>query len=217
LGASIALTATPDEVQTVADRVSRLATSEGGFVRSSHVNEEEQAGEATLTLSLPSAKLSAALASLGRLAPVRSESQSLQDITNTYDEARQRLNDAIAERQALLRALARTSTEGEIDSLHARLAQNGGAIARARAAVGAVSQQASTAEVEVTVVGDKNASSEGLTLRRGLHDAGRVLTMTLVVLLIAAAVLLPLALVAIALVAGRRAWFRHQRERVLGG
>ena len=176
LGASIALTAAPDEVQTVADRVSRLTTSEGGFVQSSHVNEEEQAGEATLTLSLPSAKLSAALASLGRLVPVRSESQSLQDITNTYDEARQRLNDATAERQALLRALARASTEGQIDSLHARLAQNGGAIARARAAFGMVSNQASTAEVEVTVVGDKNAGSEGLTLHRGLHDAGRVLT-----------------------------------------
>jgi len=217
LGASIALTATPEEVQTVADRVSRLTTSEGGFVRSSHVNEEEKAGEATLTLSLPSAKLSAALASLGRLAPVRSESQSLQDITNTYDEARQRLNDATAERQALLRALARASTEGEIDSLHARLAQNGGAIARARAALGTVSQQASTAEVEVTVVGDKDANSEGLTLHRGLHDAGRVLTVTLVVLLIAAAVLLPLALVAIALATVRRAWRRHQRERVLGG
>jgi hypothetical protein len=215
LGASITLTADPDEVQTVADRVSRLTASEGGFVRSSHVNEEEQAGEATLTLSLPSAKLSAALASLGRLAPVRSESQSLQDITNTYDEARQRLNDVTAERQALLRALARASTEGQIDSLRARLAQNGGAIAQARAALGTVSRHASTAEVEVTVVGDKNASSEGLTLHRGLHDAGHVLTVTLVVLLIAAAVLVPLALVIVALAAGRRTWRRHQRERVL--
>jgi hypothetical protein len=217
LGASIALTATPNEVQTVADRVSQLAASEGGYVRSSHVNEEEKAGEANLALSLPSAKLNAALASLGRLAPVRSESQSLQDITNTYDEARQRLNDATAERRALLRALARASSEGQIDSLRERLAQNAGAIARAGAALGAVSKQASTAEVEVTVVGDRDAGSEGLTLNRGLHDAGRVLTVTLVVLLIAAAVLVPLALVAIALATAGRAWRRHRRERVLGG
>lgn len=217
LGASITLTATPEEVQTVADRASRLTTSEGGFVQSSHVNEGEKTGEATLTLSLPSAKLSAALASLGQLAPVRSESQSLQDITNTYDEARQRLHDATAERQALLRALARASTEGEIDSLRARLAQNDGAIAQARAALGTVAKQASTAEVEVTVVGDENASSEGLTLHRGLHDAGRVLTVTLVILLIAAAVLVPLALVAIALATAWRAWRRHRREGVLRG
>jgi Domain of unknown function (DUF4349) len=215
LGASITLTATPAEVQMVADRVSRLTTSEGGFVQSSHVDEGEKAGEATLMLSLPSAKLSAALASLGQLAPVRSESQSLQDITNTYNEAQQRLNDANAERRALLRALAGANTEAEIDSLHARLAQNGGMIARARAALGTVSRQASNAEVEVTVVGDKHASGEGLSLHRGLHDAGRVLTVTLVVLLIAAAVLVPLALVAIVFAIVRRAWLRHRRELIL--
>ena len=215
LGASITLAATPSDVQETADRVSRLAVSDGGFVRSSHVNEEEQAGEATLTLSLPSAKLSAALASLGRLAPVRSDSQSLQDITNTYDEARQRLNDATAERQALLRALAKASTEGEIDSLRERLAQNRDAIAQAHTALRAVSQKASTSEVEVTVIGDRSVGSEGLTLSRGLRDAGRVLVVTLAVLLIAAAVLVPLALVILALAAGRRTWRRHQRERVL--
>jgi cellobiose-specific phosphotransferase system component IIA len=181
------------------------------------VNEEETAGEATLTLSLPSAKLSAALASLGRLAPVRSESQSLQDITNTYDAARQRLSDATAERQALLRALSKATTEGQIDSLRERLAQNRGSIAQAHTAFQAVSQRASTAEVEVTVIGDGHAGSEGLTLHRGLHDAGRVLVVTLVVLLIAAAILVPLALLLAALVTTRRAWRRHQRERVLGG
>jgi Domain of unknown function (DUF4349) len=215
LGASISLSATPSEVQTVANRVSRLAVSDGGFVQSSHVNETEKAGEATLTLSLPSAKLSAALASLGQLAPVRAENQSLQDITNTYNAARQRLNDAIAERAALLRALSRATTEGQIDSLRERLSQAGGAIARARTALGTVSKQASTAEVEVTVLGDKSASSEGLTLHRGLHDAGRVLTVTLIVLLIAIAVLVPLGLVAIALATVRRAWLSYRRERIL--
>jgi Domain of unknown function (DUF4349) len=215
LGASITLTSTPEEVQTVADRVSRLTTSEGGFVQSSHVDEGEKTGEATLTLSLPSAKLSAALASLGQLAPVRAESQSLQDITSTYDADRQRLSDATAERQALLRALSKATTEGQIDSLRERLAQNGGAIAQARAALGKVSKQASTAEVEVTVIGDGHAGSEGLTLHRGLHDAGRVLVVTLVVLLIAAAILVPLALLLLALVTARRAWRRYQRERVL--
>jgi hypothetical protein len=42
-----------------------------------------------------------------------------------------------------------------------------------------------------------------------------VLVVTLAVLLIAAAVLVPLALVIFALAGGRRAWRRHQRERVL--
>jgi hypothetical protein len=215
LGASISLTTTPGEVQATADRVSQLAVSEGGFTQSSHVNTEEDTGEANLTLSLPSAKLSAALASLEALAPVRAESQTLQDITNTYEAAQQRLSDVTAERQALLRALAKASTEGEIDSLRERLAQNRGAIARAHTALRAVSQQASTSEVEVTVIGDKRAGSEGLSIHRGLHDAGRVLVVTLAVLLIAAAVLVPLALALAAIAGARRTWRRYQRERVL--
>ena len=215
LAASITLGTTPNDVQETADRVSRLAVSDGGFVQSSHVNVGQGTGEASLDLSLPSAKLSAALASLGQLAPVRAESQSLQDITNTYDAARQRLGDATAERQALLRALARATSEGEIDSLRERLSQNRGAIGQAQSALQVVSQHASTAEVEVTVLGDAKAGSEGLTLHRGLRDAGRVLVVMLVVLLIAAAVLVPLALLLAALATARRMWLRYQRERVL--
>jgi hypothetical protein len=216
LAASITLAATPSDVQETADRVSRLAVSDGGFVQSSHV-QVQQAGtsEANLMLSVPSAKLSGALASLGQLAPVRAESQSLQDITNTYDAASQRLSDATAERRALLRALSRATTEGQIDSLHERISQNRGAIAQARSALQTVSQHASTAEVEVTVLGDAHTGSEGLTLRRGLHDAGRVLLVTLVIVLIAAAILVPLALLAAALAAARRMWLRYQRERIL--
>jgi hypothetical protein len=44
-----------------------------------------------------------------------------------------------------------------------------------------------------------------------------VLTVTLVVLLIAAAILIPLALLIAALATGRGAWLRYQRERVLDG
>ena len=216
LAASITLGTTPSNVQEVADHVSQLAVSDGGYVQSSHVQVQEAgASEASLDLSLPSAKLSAALASLGQLAPVRAESQSLQDITNSYDAARQRLGDATAERQALLRALARATSEGQIDSLRERLSQNRGAIAQAQSAFQAVSRQASTAEVEVSVLGDAHAGSEGLTLHRGLHDAGRVLVLALVVLLIAAAVLVPLALLIVALVIVRRMWLSYQRERVL--
>jgi vacuolar-type H+-ATPase subunit H len=216
LAASISLSAIPSEVQTVADRVTHLAVSFGGFVQSSQVQvQHEGSSRGELDLRLPSAKLSGALASLGQLAPVLAESQSLQDITNTYDAARQRLSDATAERRALLRALSRATTEGQIDSLHERISQNRGAIAQARSALQTVSQHASTAEVEVTVLGDAHTGSEGLTLHRGFHDAGRVLLVTLVIVLIAAAILVPLALLAAALAAARRMWLRYQRERIL--
>jgi hypothetical protein len=216
LGASVGLEATPADVQAVSDGVARLAVREEGFVEDSHVQVQRHgASEATLMLRLPSARLSAALAAIGRLAPVSSESQSLQDITNEYDSTRQRVTDATAERAALERALAKATTEGEIDSLRERLAQSRGALAQAHAALASVSRRASTAEVEVTVLGDASSSGEGLTFHRGLHDAGRVLTVAAIVLLIAAAVLLPLALVLVALVGGGRAWRRSARERAL--
>jgi hypothetical protein len=216
LAASVGLEATPADVQAVSDGVARLAAREEGFVEDSHVQVQQHgASEATLTLRLPSARLSAALAAIGRLAPVSSESQSLQDITNEYDATRQRVADATAERAALERALAKATTEGEIDSLRERLAQSRAALAHAHAAFASVSQRAGTAEVEVTVLGDASSSGEGLTFHRGVHDAGRVLTVAAIVLLIAAAVLLPLALVLAALVGGGRAWRRYARERAL--
>jgi hypothetical protein len=203
-------------VQAAADGVARVTQRDEGFVQSSHVQVQQQgASEATLTLRLPSARLGAALASIGRLAPVRAQSQSLQDITDTYNAARQRLTDAVAERQALLRALAGATTEGQIASLRERLSQARGAVDRARTALQTVSQRASTAEVEVTVLGDARSQSGGLTLDRGLHDAGGVLVGALVVLLIGAAVLVPLLLALVALAAGGRAWRRYQRERAL--
>jgi hypothetical protein len=216
LAASISLAPTPGEVQATADRVTQLVVSDGGYVESSHVQVQQSgASEATLSLRLPSAKLGAALASLGGLAPVSAESQSLQDITSTYDSARQRLADATAERQALLHALSLAATPGQIDSLRERLAQSRSSIAEAQSAVQAVSRRSSTAEVEVTVLGDRSSGSEGLTLHRGLHDAGRVLTVTLVVLLVAAAVLLPLGLLLLVGFSGRSAWRRRLRERAL--
>jgi hypothetical protein len=218
LGASVTLAPLPADVQATADSVSRVAVEDGGYVQSSHVQVQQVgASEASLMLSLPSEKLSAALASIAQIAPVRAQSQSLQDITSSYDAARRRLADVNAERQALLRMLSSASGEGEIASLRERLSQSESAITHGRAALAAVSHRASNAEVEVTVLGDAHPASEGLTIARGLHDAGAVLTAVLAGLLIAGAVIVPLALVLIALVSGRRAWRRYRREAALDG
>jgi len=207
--ATITLAATPDGVQSVADRAAALAVREGGVVQNSQVRSERGAsGEASLRLSLPSARLSQALAGLARLAPVRAQSQGLQDITDEYDGVRRKLADVVAQRQALLRALTRASTQGEIESLRARLSLVGGAISQARGKLQAVSKRGSSATVEVSVLGDAHASSSGLTLSRGLHDAGEVLRTVLAASIIALAVLVPLAL-------GWRASRRRLRERAL--
>jgi len=216
LAASVTLTTTPSNVQAVADQVGQLTVRDGGYVQSSNVQVQQQGtSEATLALKLPSARLGAALAAIGRLAPVRAENQSLQDITDSYTAAHQQLSDAIAQRQALLRALAAATTEGQIDSLRERLAEARSTVAHAQNAFNAVSQRASTAEVEVSVIGNAKAETEGLTVHRALHDAGHILLITLTAILIIAAVILPLALALAAILAARRAILRYQRERAL--
>ena len=214
--ATLTLAPKPEAVQSIADQVAQLTVREGGFVQSSQVHRQSGAGgSADLRLSLPSARLSAALASLARLAPTREESQSLQDITDEYGAARRKLADAVAERQALLRALARASTQSQIESLHARIALASAAVSRARNAFGAISRRAGNSTVEVDVLGDAHAGSERSTLGTGLHDALDVLEAVAVVLLIALAVLVPLAILAASIAIGWRASRRRLRERAL--
>jgi hypothetical protein len=216
LGASVTLATSSSGVQAAAEGVSRLGVGDGGFVESSHVQVKSNGpSEADVTLSVPSAKLNATIAALGRIASVRAVSQSSQDITGSYDSARRRLGDAAAERTALLRALAAASTQGQIDSLRERLSGNREALTRDRAEVRSVSHQAATSQLYVTITGGKSVEAGGLTLHRGLDDAGDVLATAGAALLIGLAGLLPIALLGFCLLAVRRTWRRHRREAAL--
>jgi uncharacterized protein (DUF2267 family) len=214
--ASVTLAPRPQDVQSIADQVSQLAGRVGGFVQSSQVSVQPHGhSSATLVLQLPSAKLVTAIGSLAQLAPMRAESQSLQDITGEYNAARTKLSDAVAERRALLRALARATTQGQIESVRERLSLAGAEVARARSAFEAVAKRGSFSTVEVTVSGDARAVGGGSTLQRGLDDAGNVLSVGLAVLLVALAVLVPLAIAASLIAFGSRAVRRRLRERAL--
>lgn len=214
LGASVTLVTGSERVQEAADAVSRLGTSYGGFLASSHVQVHAGgASEAQLVLSLPSAKLSQAIAALGRIAPERAVEQESQDITSSYEQVQRHLRDDEAVRRALLRALAAATTEGEIESLRGQLASNRTALAGDRQALHAVSRRASTARLEVAIAGA--STGHALTLGRGLHDAGDVLAVAGAVVLIALAVLLPLAVLVFACAALARSWRRRRREAAL--
>jgi hypothetical protein len=217
LGASVTLATGSDGVQEAADAVTRLGASYGGYVASSHVQVRKGgSSEAQLVLSLPSAKLSQAIAALGRIAPERAVNQESQDITSTYEAARRRLSDDEAVRRALLRALAAATSEGRIDSLRERLASNRTQISEYRSQVKGEAHRAATSELEVMITGGASAfTHEGLTLRHGLRDAGHFLAAAAAVALIALAILLPLALAVFAFEALRRCWRRRRREAAL--
>jgi hypothetical protein len=218
--ADLTLTPKPDDVQKTADGVVRETQAAGGYVQRSDIATRDGGGEATFTLRIPSARLDDTLARLSKLAHVGALSQSASDITSAVVSAADQLSDARAERAALLRALGKATTNRQIASLKARLADNRSEIAQRKGALDAQRRRADLATVSVTVqgTGDATKKDDGAwTPRDALHDAGRVLEIAGGVALIALAVLAPLAiLAALALLAGRTLR-RRRREGALDG
>jgi hypothetical protein len=218
--ASLTLTPAIADVQDTADGVVRETQAAAGYVQRSQVATQDDGGTASFTLRIPSARLDDALARLSKLAHVGALTQASTDITATTASAADRLKDARDERQALLRALGRATTDRQIASLKARLADNRSQIAARQGALDAVRRRADLATVDVTVQGTDRPSSGGggggaWTPRDALHDAGRVLEVAGGVALIALAVLAPLAVLAALAWLGARGLRRRRRETAL--
>jgi len=209
-----ALQRTVDDVAAVADRL-------GGFVATSDVAAGGRSGEADFDLRVPVGRLDEALAAISRLGHVRARSSQVRDVTASYASARGRLHDAQAGRAALLRALARATTQPEIDSLRARLAIARREIDTARAALHTVRRRAALARVAVTVLGVRShgaaaaAGSPPWTPARALHTAVRVLATAAGVAIVALAAALPPLVLALLGALGWRWATRRRRERAL--
>jgi Domain of unknown function (DUF4349) len=214
--AALTLGARPQDLDDVADGVVRVTDSVGGFVGASSVTSGR---EANFELRIPSAQLQRALRDLSRLAHVRERTQQTEDITSSVVSARDRLQDARAERASLLRRLGRADTDAETARLRARLRAVSRDIARSKASLSRVENRARYANVSVQVVADRSAgpADDGGAWTPGdaLRDAGRILEVAAGVAVVAGAAMLPLALVvALAWLAGRRA-VRRRREAAL--
>jgi hypothetical protein len=216
--AELRLTPAAADVQQTADGVVRETQAAGGYVQRSEVAVRDGGGTAVFTLRIPSARLDDALARLSKLAHVGALTQQATDITASTTSAADRLADARAERQALLKALARATTDRQIASLRTRLRDNRSEISARRGALDALRRRADLSTVSVAVEGTGRPEADGggaWTPRDALHDAGRVLEVAGGVALIGSAVLAPLAVLALLAWVGTRAARRHRRETAL--
>jgi hypothetical protein len=211
--------ATPrTEVEDAADGVIEVTDRYQGFVLRSNVSggDRGRAG-ATLELRIPSDKLQSALRDLSELAHVRSRTQTTQDITARFVSARSRLNEAVAERRALLRQLGRAVTTNETASIRARLRLANRRIAAVRSDLRSLRNRVNFSTVSVAIEADESIEASGGNWTPGdaLRDARDILRTTLGILLVSLAVLLPL--VALSLVAwlAARGVRRGYRERAL--
>ena len=219
--AQLTLTTSPGNVQAVADGVVRTTQALGGYVETSQVTTSGREGSATLQLRIPSARMDDALGRLGALAHVGSLSQSATDITRPVRDAADRHAEARAERRALLRALGSASSEREIASLRERLRLNRSRIAQLNGELAALRRRANLATVDVAVQGVRRGDGGGVagggpwTPADALRDALRVLEVAAGVIVVALAVLVPLALLGAPAALVGRALRRRRREAAL--
>lgn len=220
--AELTLSVPKTKFQDAADGVVRTVDRFGGIVASSTTSSNDgSGGEADFDLRIPTGRLDDALAALSQLGHVAQRNQNLTDITGSFTSAEDRLTDARAERSGLLRALARATTQAQIDSLKARARIVRSEIARLDGQLAALRRRADLSTVTVTVRGDAAKSGAGGGSHAGwspgdaAHDALRVLEVIAGVTLIALAIAAPLGLLAAIGLLGVRAGRRRRRESAL--
>ncbi len=215
---TMTLAAPPEDVNDVSDEAIAIARDLDGIVARSNVSRAGDEAGATLELVIPTRNLDSAIDRLTEIADVKSLSESSVDITHPYVSAKDRLDDAEAERRELIEALGNADSAAEAEALRLQIADVRKEIARAEARFDRIARRAQLSEVSLTISGDRSASSgdDGdRTLGDWLDDAASVLRDVAGVLLISAAILVPLGLLAAI------AWFvisrllRRRRERAL--
>ena len=218
---TVELGAPADEVDDVAQGVLGVVDRNGGIVDESTVATRADGGEASFRLRIPAARLQRALGQLSDLphARVLSRTDDTLDVNQAYVSVRRKLDGAEAERAGLLRALERTVDDAERDRLKVRLEIAEQRIATLQRAQRALDRRVDYSRVDLTVraVAADDGGGAGFTPGSALGDAGRVLAVTAGVIVIAAAALVPVALLALLAWPLARAARRRRREQALDG
>jgi len=232
--AQLVLSTEPQDVRDAADGVVGVVDRYGGYVVSSNVTSgkapaptpvpengraaRSQQGSGTFELRIPAQHLQAALGDMSKLAHVTSRTEGVKDITKRFDEAKADVHDLNVERANLLTQLGNAVTIAEQDSIKARIKVVENQLASARDHYGHVKDRIHMVPVSVEIRGQAGVDSGGggaWSIGDAFHDAGRVLTVMAGILLISAAVLVPIGLIVGVAWLTARAVIRKRREDAL--
>jgi hypothetical protein len=222
--AALELGTDADRVDAVAQGVLGVVARFDGIVDQSSVQSGADGGEASFELRIPAARLQPALVALSRLpdAHVLSRTDDAVDVNQAYVSVRRRLANARAERAGVVRALANADTEDETLRLRARLDQLEHTIAQGERAQRALDRRVDYSRVSVGIRsthrgagGVVPADDGSFGIGDAAHDALRVLEVAGGVIVIAAAALVPVAVLAALAWPLARALSRRRREQAL--
>jgi hypothetical protein len=235
--ADLVLSTEPQDVRDVADGVVGVVDKYHGFVVSSNVTSgktptpvpleqgdtsgaRSQQGSGTFELRIPAQNLQAALGDMSDLpqAHVTARTEGTVDITKRFNSAKAQVEDLETQRTNLLTQLGDALTIEEQDSIKAQLRIVENQLADAKDKLGHVQTRIHFVPVNVEIRGQQGVDAGGggdWSIGDAFHDAGRVLTVIAGILLISAAVLVPLGLIGAVAWITARAVIRRRREDAL--
>lgn len=213
----LTLASEPEDVRGVADGVNEVVNRYRGFVVSSSVQsgDSEVPGGAQFDLRVPARSIQPALADLSELAHVQARTEGTIDITQEFTSAEDRIEEASAARRKLLAELDAADTAGEIAAIRAQLRNVNAELDAARTQLAQARQRIQLVPVTVSIVAEEGVDSGDWSIGDALDDAGEVLSTAAGIVVVAGAVLLPLALVGLLVGLALRARTGRSRERAL--
>ncbi|MBJ7459076.1 MAG: DUF4349 domain-containing protein [Thermoleophilaceae bacterium] len=213
----LTLAADGDEIERLADRVNAIVDKYGGYVAQSSVRAGEgNRGRASFQLMIPAAQYKVTLASLSKLAHVRSRSQSSEDITTTVNSAERELRRWTARVNRLEDQLAAAQTDAQRIILRRQLSSAKAALRQATGQVRANRARVNYVPIALTIVADTSAADKDKgEIAKAFDRAGEILTAIAAVVIVALAVLIPPALIVGLALLGMRRWNRGRSERTI--
>jgi Domain of unknown function (DUF4349) len=221
----LALATSPPSFRDTADSVLDVVRDHRGLVVSSSVSggdpdvRRSQLGEARFQLRIPASQLGAAIADLSDLGHVVSRTDGQVDVTGRFLSAKKRIADLEASRQRLLRELEEAFTVTEQEAIRRQLAIVESNLADAEDNLSDVKRRVQLVPVSVTVSADRSIGEDddeaAWSIGDAFDDAGRVLEVVAGILVVSAAVLIPVGLLVLLAWLAAREIGRRRRESAL--
>jgi hypothetical protein len=218
---SAALTLEVDDRPALSDATQQalaITRDLGGYVVTVHYATGTD-GAASLTLRVPSARAADAVTRLSSLGTILAQDVQIDDLQGSLDTLDRQLQRLEARIAALTAAIDRADSAAERARLEAQRAQARSELRELRASRAATAAEARNATVQLDLRTKQTEGGalpgSGSRLDRALDKALAVLAWEGIVLLAVAIALAPLALVAAAVWATRRARRRREEERLL--
>jgi hypothetical protein len=208
----------PDSIQSASQRVFTLVSTLGGYVRQSSVSSGDPGqGGSTFDIRVPSSRVAAAIAALAHLGHVRSENDTTNDVTDELGSLQRSLGGLRAERASLLRQLAAATEPQLAAKLKTQLRRVEARISQVQGSLRALTTRINYTSLALSLTPESSvgAASGSLTPGAAARDAARILDAALAVLVIGAAVVLPLALAILAVWLAMALTRRRLREQAL--